>query len=471
MTPPAAGSAPAPATLEIDDLDVIGQADWVIGGEEAQKGRKQAWYGAYVAFLGALAYGFPVAQAVFRTTDPAWLRQQLSSPVALGGVVLSIAGILWALYSAGSVRGPVVPPLPWIDHVVTTPIDRALAVRRWWQVSLGASIFGGALTGLVLGGGIAFAGIAPWYAVVLATLVGAGLGWLAGSIWLWGQVRSWPGGPRGPRLVLRHADALRGLHIEGLRTHSANTSTIGGSVMAGNLRTARLQLARPVRHARRARLRPAGPFAVLVRRDVLGLRRIPSSFWTGLAFTAMGTAVIVWTLTHPAAPVLAITLGLLPAYLGFGAWAEGLRLQADNAGTPSLLGATERLQAWAHLVVPTLLTVLALAVGLLVSSRSGGDVVAGALMAPVLVGLLAGGHLLAAFRGSPPQAAFASSSGPTTLVFWYVLPGLVVLVLGTFTTWLVRNTTTGLTWALPLAVLVVGWGLLRVDKLALAHRV
>ena len=437
-----------------------------------EKGRKQAWYGAYVAFLGALAYGFPVAQAVFRTTDPAWLREQLTSPVALGGVVLSIAGILWALYSAGSVRGPVVPPLPWIDHVVTTPVDRALAVRRWWQVSLGASIFGGALTGLVLGGGIAFAGITPWYAVVLATLVGAGLGWLAGSLWLWGQVRSWPGGPRGARLVARHADALRGLHVEGLRTHSANTSTIGGSVMAGNLRTARLQLARPVRHARRARLRAARPFSVLVRRDVLGLRRIPSSFWTGLAFTAMGTAVIVWTLTHPAAPVLAITLGLLPAYLGFGAWAEGLRLQADNAGTPSLLGATERLQAWAHLVVPTLLTVVALAVGLLVSSRSGGDV---GLRGPDGAGPRRPARRRPPARGLPRQPApgglLLRAAGRRPSCSGTSCPELVVLVLGTFTTWLVRSTSSGLTWALPLAVLVVGWGFLRVDKLALAHRV
>ena len=53
-----------PGTLEIDDHELVGQADWVIGGDAGRKGRRQAWYAGYVCFLGALAYGFPIVQAM-----------------------------------------------------------------------------------------------------------------------------------------------------------------------------------------------------------------------------------------------------------------------------------------------------------------------------------------------------------------------------------------------------------------------
>ena len=465
-------STPEPPTaLEIDDDDLLGQADWIIGGDAGRKGRRQAWYAAYVATLGAGAYGFPVAQAAFKTTDPAWLRAQLSSPIAIGIGVLSLVAVLWSLYSAGSFRGPVVPPLPWIDHVVGTPIDRALSVRRWWRTAVGGTVFAGALAGATLGVSVAFAGLMPWYAAGLAVVVGAAVGRVAGALWLWGQVRSWPGPERGPRLLVRPRDALRSLHAESLRTHSANTSTIGGSVLAGNLRSARLQLARPVRHARHVRLRASGPIMVIVRRDILGMRRLPSNLWTGLGFTAIGGTVLVWTLVNPAAPVLAATIALVPAYLGYGAWAEGLRLQADNAGTPSLLGTTGRAEASGHLVVPTVIMVLALTVGVVIASLLEPIPPAAIILVPLLVAVLTGGHLLAAFRGTPPEATLRPGSGPFMLIAWYLLPAIVVIVVGSLDVWLVRGTSTGLTWALPLTVGVVGWGLVRVQSLTDAHRI
>lgn len=470
MTFTAADSS-AGATVEIDDLELIAQADWVIGGDAGRKSRRQAWYVGYVAVLVALSYGFPIAQAVFTTTDPAWLRSQLSSPIAIGIVVASIATILWALYSAGSFRGPVVPPLPWIDHVVGTPVDRALALRRWWRLAVGGTAFAGALLGATLGASVAFAGLTPWYAAGLALVVGAGLGRVAGALWLWGQVRSWSGPDRGPRLLVRPRDALRALHAESLRTHSANTSTIGGSVLAGNLRTARLQLARPVRHARAARLRASGPIRVILRRDVLGMRRLPSSLWTGLGFTVLGATVMVWTLVNPAAPALAMTIGLVPAYFGYGAWAEGVRLQADNAGTPSLLGTSARAEAGAHLVLPTTLMVVALAAGLALAALVLPVPVTAAVLVPVLVAILAGGHLLAAFRGSPPDAALRSGSGPYALIGWYLLPALVVLVAGTLVTYLVHGGGNGLLWAVVLAAAIGALGFSRVQRLTDAHRI
>ncbi|MDN5790254.1 MAG: complement resistance protein TraT [Micrococcales bacterium] len=470
-TPEHQPASDAPAVLEIDDEDLIGQADWVIGGDAGRKGRRQAWYAAYVATLGAGAYGFPVVQAAVQTTDPAWLRAQLSSPLAVGILGLSIVAVFWSLYSAGNFRGPVVPPLPWIDHVVGTPMDRALTVRRWWRLSVGSTMFAGALTGATLGAGVAFAGLMPWYAAGLAIVIGAAVGRASGALWLWGQVRSWPGPDRGPRLLYRPRDALRALHAESLRTHSANTSTIGGSVLAGNLRTARLQLARPVRHARRARLRASGPFRVIVRRDLLGMRRLPSTLWSGLAFTVIAATVLVWAVVNPAAPMLAITVGLVPAYLGYGAWAEGLRLQADNAGTPSLLGISPRAEASAHLVAPTALMLLALLAGVAIASRVEPVPATVAIQVPLLLAVLTGGHLLAAFRGTPPGAILRSGSGPVLLILWYLSPGLVVIAVGSLGLWLVRSTDTGTMWAIALAVAVVGFGFVRVQSLTDAHRI
>lgn len=460
-----------PELLEIDDLDLIGQADWIIGGDAGAKSRRQAWYGAYVATLAAGAYGFPVAQATLKTTDPTWLRAQLSSPIALGILVLSLLAVLWSIYSAGNFRGPVVPPLPWIDHVVTTPIDRALSVRRWWRLSVGSTVFAGVLAGATLGASVAYAGLIPWYAAVLAIALGAVVGRVAGALWLWGQVRSWPGADHGPRLLVSPRRALRALHAESLRTHSANTSTIGGSVLAGNLRTARLQLARPVRHARKARLRASGPIRVIVWRDILGVRRLPSTLLSGLGFTVIAAVVLVWAMVNPAAPLLAITIGLVPAYLGYGAWAEGLRLQADNAGTPSLLGTSARAEASAHLVVPTVLMLLGLVAGVGIASLTVPVPPVVIIVIPLIVAVLVGGHLLASFRSTPPSATLKSGAGPALLILWYLLPSLVVIIVGTLGTWLVRSTQTGATWALPLAVGVIAWGFARVQSLTDAHRI
>ena len=463
----------AAATLEIDDHELVGQADWVIGGDAGRKGRRQAWYAGYVVFLGALAYGFPVVQAVVRTADPLALRRQLETPLAFGVLGAAVVAILWSMYAAGAYRGPVVPPLPWIDHVVSAPIDRAVAVGRWWRLALGLGVFLGGLAGLTVGAGVAFAGMTSWYAAVLVTLTGAVLGWLATSLWLAGQVRSWPGAGRSLRTMLGGRIALRELHIEVLRRHAANSSTIGGSVLAGNLRTARLQLARPVRHGRSARLRAAGPVAVVVRRDLLGLRRLPSTFWTGLGLSSLGAVVISWSVTHPVAPALAVTVGLVPAYFGFGAWAEGLRLQADNIGTPSLLGISGRSETLAHLVVPAVLALVVLGAGVAVAGVVVGHVsVSAVLLVLVLVGVLAGGHLLAAFRGSPPRSMFrADSSGPAILIGWYVLPGLAVLVLGTVGFVLARSDVTGLFWGGMFAAVLISWGLGRSQRLADEHRV
>ncbi len=341
-----------------------------------------------------------------------------------------------------------------------------------------------------LSSGLAYAGVLGPFAIPVALVVGLLLALAAVRVWLWAQVRSWPGPDHGLSLLWRTDDALRELHAESLRQHSANTSTLAGSAMTGNLRTARLAFARPVRRARTARLRAGRPVAVLVRRDVLGLRRQPSSLLSGLGLGLLGSVVLAWALTQPAAPGIAVPLALLPLYLGYGAWAEGLRLQSDNVGTPSLIGSGPLEEAGAHLVVPTILTTAG--PRRVVCRRAGrrrkqrwrgsadaasrrarrerlwrGGATVGAIASLVCVlAVLAGGHLLAAFRGQP-----TIQGGPQGLIAWYLLPFLVVLVVGSLLPLFLRaGLEAGTTIAVWLVAAVVAWGLHRVRRQTHLHR-
>ena len=74
---PMADDPTAPVEVDYDDHDLLGQADWVIGGDAARKARQQGLYAGYVLFLGALVYGLPIVQAVFRTSDASTLGDQL----------------------------------------------------------------------------------------------------------------------------------------------------------------------------------------------------------------------------------------------------------------------------------------------------------------------------------------------------------------------------------------------------------
>ncbi|MEW1954332.1 hypothetical protein [Terrabacter sp. NPDC080008] len=452
--------------IDYDDHDLLGQADWVIGGEAARKARRQGLYAGYVLFLGALVYGLPIVQAVFRTSDPGSLGRQLSSPVAVALLVVSVAALLGAVVFAGRFRGPVVPPMPWIDLVLPAPIDRAVALRRWWRYAAIGGLFVGALSGLTIGGGLAFAHLSGIGTVVVTTLAGAALGVLATRLWLWSQVRSWPGPDRGLSLLWRVRDALRELHSESLRTHSANTSTMAGSALTGNLRTARLALTRPVRHGRSARLRAGHPFLVLVRRDLLGLRRTPGAFLSGLGLSLLGGAIVTWAFTQPAAPSIAATIGLLPLYLGFGAWAEGLRLQADNVGTPSLLGTGEVTEAVAHITVPTVLTAIVLGFWVGVSAALGSLPVSAPLSLWLVLVLLVSTNVLAAFRGSPTFVL-----RPQTVALWYAVPALTVVVLGSLVVVLTKSGSyTGLSVVSWLVYAVLAWAVSRVRRQTYLHR-
>lgn len=155
-------------------------------------------------------------------------------------------------------------------------------------------------------------------------------------------------------MLARRLNALALLDISGLKRQSASNVTIGGAVLAGDLRTVRLDAARPTTHARQVRLRASGPLVVIARRDLLGLRRTPWSALSGLGLAAAGAAGLMLSLLSPDTPTMAPLGSLLLCHLGFGAWCEGLRLHADNSGTSRLLGLPYRDTALAHLAVPVL---------------------------------------------------------------------------------------------------------------------
>jgi hypothetical protein len=165
--------------------------------------------------------------------------------------------------------------------------------------------------------------------------------------------------------------------------------------------------------------------------------------------------------------------GVFASYLGFGAWAEGLRLQGDNAGTPPLLGLPFRAEALAHVVAPSFLyAASSILVGawLVLVSNAG----LAAIWWPLLTtGLLAGAHLMAAFRGLPPVSLFAGGMAVASVAFWYSVPLLLTLVGGVASTAILTRTgaENGILVLLAFDWLTITLGRRRVRLLDEGHRI
>ena len=414
------------------DGEALGDAREVIAGDERRRDGN-AVYAVYVAVIAAGAYGVPAAQSFFRVLDPAWLAAHLTGPTAAAAAVAAVAGLLTFAYRAGRLRGPVVPGLPYLDTVASSPLDRALVLRPWWRLAVLGCVVAGVLVGLVIGAGLAIAGVTGAVVLVPGVVAGGLIGLLVAGSWLHGQVRSWPSGDRGPEVFLRQRRSLRALHLTLLRTQSARAVTVGGAVLAGDLRAARLEVGTPVTRARRRRLRGRRPVPTMVARDVLGLIRSRGAALTGLVLTAAAAYGLVRA-SAPGTPSIIALGGLALAYLGVSTWSEGLRLQGDNAGTPPLLGMAPADEALAHLVVPTagyVATVLVVGAASAVSGHTSWFGVGWALL---LGGLLLAAPMMAAFRGLPPVNLFSPGSGVAITVLWYAVPFLVPVVCGTAAT-------------------------------------
>ncbi len=437
-------------------------------GDRPDTSRNDALYPVYVAVIAAGSYGVPAAQQLFRSLEGRWLASHVWTP---SGALVAAAVLLLLLAVVrlvGRVHGPVVPPLPYLGLVVASPMPRRVTLARNWRLSLGGSIFGGLLLGLVGGAGVAINKVASPIVLLPATAGGALVGFVAAQFWLQGQLHGSPLGlPPGTSLLRGRRDALALLDITGLQRQSASNATIGGAVLAGDLRTVRLDAARPANHARGVRLKAGRPRVVIARRDVLGLRRAPGTALYGLAFAAAGSAGLMLSLPSPRTPTVAPLFSLIVAYLGFGAWCEGLRLHADNSGTSRLLGIPYRETALAHLVVPLsawLLTTAVVDAGLSLA----GLVSPAAFVWTLGIGaLLAGSHLMAAFRGLPPIGVFGPRAGMPVMILWYSKPVLATLVVGTaMTAWVARaaHPLSVFAWLVIVTAGVVAWGVSLVDK-------
>lgn len=411
------------------DRERLAQARRVIRGGLPEEGNGNAVYAAYVAVISALVYGVPASHAFFEFVDPAWISRHLTGVQGVLVVGAVVVALLLLAHRLGHLRGPVVPDLPYLDHVAVSALDRAVVLRRWWRLSLFGCLLVGLLTGGALGAGMLIANVGSPWELLPSTVGGLVVGLGFAGAWLWGQVRSWPTGVRGPGTVLRGARSLRALHHVGLRTQSARAVTMGGAVLAGDLRAARLDVVAPGTRLRHSRLRARGPVAVVAGRDLLGLRRSPGTLVVGAVLSAGGC----WALAHATVrgvPSFIAFLGVIACYLGYGAWAEGLRLQGDNAGTPPLIGLRFGHEALAHLVVPSLLyAATGLLVGGLVAATSGAGLAA-VLWPPAMVALVGGAHLMAAFRGLPPATLFSPGSAVVSVTFWYARPLLLTVIGG-----------------------------------------
>ncbi|MFW5470790.1 hypothetical protein ACOCJ4_12155 [Knoellia sp. CPCC 206435] len=465
-------------TSAVGDRERLADIRHVLHGPSGNPARKEVAYAAYVAVILAGLYGFPVLRALVLAGDREAMGSALRSPCA-ALVTLAVTAVLALLgREAGRVRGPVVAPVPWVDHVVASSLDRWAALRPWFGYSLFAALFAGGLSGLLVGAAFVGARAAAWWFVPVAVVAGLVVGLVAGASWLLGQSRLSPPLPRmpgheSPSPVGTVAHEVRRMGLGELRTQASRSNRIVGGVHAGDLRAVRLEAARPVTRGRSLRLRRRGPVATLVARDVLGLRRAPAAALVGLLLSVLGGGTLGATLGSSAVPPLVGFVAAGIAYAGFGALAEGLRLEADTVGTPALFGAPPVRAAATHLVVPGLTHLLATTgAGSLTGSALGatvGDVLPWCVMTTVVV---AGGSLLAAYRGRPPTT-FSAVPTPQTVAIWYSTPLVLCTVLVGGMVWgATRWPTSGLlviaAWVAGASMLYAG--LRRVDAESMSHR-
>ncbi|MFC7490118.1 MULTISPECIES: hypothetical protein [unclassified Knoellia] len=447
-------------------------ANHVLHGPGGSPARKEVAYAAYVAVIVVGLYGFPLLRALVIAADREAMASALRSPWSALVLVAVVAAVAVAAREAGRVRGPIVAPVPWIDHVVASSIDRWASLRPWFGYSLFAALFAGGLSGLVVGAAFAGARAAGWWILPAGLVVGLLVGLLAGTAWLVGQSQLSPPLPRGdgPWWVRE----VRRLGVHDLRTQSSRSNRIVGGVQAGDLRAVRLEAARPVTRGRDLRLRHRGPIMTLVARDVLGLRRSPAAAVVGLLLCASAGAALGATLGSTAVPPLVGFLAGLVSHLGFGALSEGLRLEADTVGTPPLFGAPPVRAAAAHLLVPGAVhLVTTVLVGCVTGVSVGADLGAVLPWLVMTTVFLAGGSLLAAYRGRPPVSQFNPVPSPQTVAVWYAFPLILCTLLVGGMVWGATQFPTNGWFVIAIwvaAICLLYAGLNRVQRENLAHR-
>lgn len=383
-----------------------------------------ALLGAFYFFTAARALALAVAEALPAVESWMWIT---------GGVVASLAAVV-ASASAGRRVGPVTAPLPWVDLVVSSPLDRAVTLKEHWAVRTVGLTAAGLLGGTMLGAALWAADLTRSVALPLGSAIGTGLGILCATAWLAGQLRADPFGrdqaipnPLRPNLFLRT------MSLPHVRAHSLRLLRLSGALFMGDTRVAHLLLATAPARGRHTRLRARGPMRTVVARDVLGLRRDPRAVVTSLALTVLGTAALGYSLAHRL-PTLFTTAAVLVVYLGCRRASEGLRSFGDVLASPSVFGLSTRRQAVAHSVMPAVLSVVAwLPTALVISTFTDPTVglarLTHALTAVTAVSIAA--QWITAFRVAAPDNVYFPETGPVLLVIWWFRPLLLATGAGT----------------------------------------
>ncbi|MBK8731167.1 MAG: hypothetical protein IPM00_18340 [Tetrasphaera sp.] len=445
-----------------DSSERFADADHVLHGADGARLVSRVMYAVYVTAVLALTYAFTVLRAVLISSDTAWLRHQLGGGRGALLVSGSVFALLVAAWWGGRIRGPATPPLPWIDLVVASSIDRAVAVRPWWTMVLVGTVGCTAVLGGVAGGAVWAAGLSQALAVPIGVLVGALLASAVCFVWLSSAAVHAPPGERPARWRPKVSGLLRSLRLDTLRDHARRTQQLTGAVLSGDPRAARLQVATPITTGRRLQLRPGRAATVSVRRDLLGLRRQPGVAAAGLCLSAVGAWVLSATVLDPSTPLPLTVLGIAFCHAAMGLWSQGLRYAADNLSSPPLFGLPITRRAALHSLVPIGgHLVVALPTAALAWVAHGSDPMQLAILLCALAALapeLVAGHWWATFRASPPPQAFIPETGPLMLVFALARPWLVILVSATLALRRIAASTTP--WLSVVLLLIVGIGML-----------
>src|SRR6185312_16575118 len=102
------------------DRERLAQARRVIRGGLPEEGNGNAVYAAYVAVIASLVYGVPASHAFFEFVDPAWISRHLTGVQGTLVAGTFVTALLLLAHRLGSIRGPVVPDLPYLDHVAVS---------------------------------------------------------------------------------------------------------------------------------------------------------------------------------------------------------------------------------------------------------------------------------------------------------------------------------------------------------------
>lgn len=188
-------------------------------------------YVVYVVAIFAAVYGFPYGRTAFAALGSDRLAELAREPAT--GLLLALAygGLLLLARTGGRVTGPVAPPPVWTRHVVAGPVDRAVALRRWWWTALGGVAGTGAVLGIFLGLSLWSAGVSGPVGVLVGALVLGLAGAVVAWVWLHAQARTSPPVAGEPRWA--PAGLLRRLRQEDLLAQSARRTLVAGGVLLG----------------------------------------------------------------------------------------------------------------------------------------------------------------------------------------------------------------------------------------------